>query len=151
MNSFKQNMFLWFCADLSSETQGQSVGSEEDFNHGRKSPGHRLSPDHFKTVTRMLAPDWAQKMLCITVLLCPIGKQHLLSSFRVCTQRLLSRHNYPVRSPGLWMQGKLLFSTFVTRNEGTTDDSGKRFGCYQQEHSNLHRQKILFLTDHKVL
>ena len=29
-----------------------------------------------------LNPDWAQKMLCITVL-CPIGKQHLLSSFRV--------------------------------------------------------------------
>ena len=83
VNSFKQNMFFWFCADLSSETQGQSVGSEEDFNHGRKSPGHRLSPDHFKTVTRMLAPDWAQKMLCITVLLCPIGKQHLVSSFRV--------------------------------------------------------------------
>ena len=35
------------------------------FKHGRKSP--QLSPDHFQTVKRMLAPDWAQKMLCIIV------------------------------------------------------------------------------------
>ena len=32
-----------------------------------KPPGYRLSPDHFQTVIRMLAPDWAQKMLCIIV------------------------------------------------------------------------------------
>ena len=32
-----------------------------------KAPGYRLSPDHFQTVNRMLAPDWAQKMLCIIV------------------------------------------------------------------------------------
>ena len=31
---------------------------------GGKAPGYRLSPDHFQTVERMLAPDWAQKMLC---------------------------------------------------------------------------------------
>ena len=38
-----------------------------------------LSPEHFQTVKRMLAPDWAQKCF---VLLCPIGEQRLLSSFR---------------------------------------------------------------------
>ena len=32
-----------------------------------RAPGYRLSPDHFQTVKRMLAPDWAQKMLCIMV------------------------------------------------------------------------------------
>ena len=32
---------------------------------GGKAPGYRLSPDHFQKVKRMLAPDWAQKMLCI--------------------------------------------------------------------------------------
>ena len=47
----------------------------------------------------------------------------------------------PVRSPSLFMQGKLSFSTFLTRNEGTTDESKKRFGCYQQEQSNL-RKKV---------
>ena len=33
---------------------------------GRAS-GYRLSPDHFKTVKRIVAPDWAQKMFCIIV------------------------------------------------------------------------------------
>ena len=32
-----------------------------------RAPGYRLSPDRFQTVKRMLAPDWAQKMLCIMV------------------------------------------------------------------------------------
>ena len=34
---------------------------------GGKTPGYWLSPDHFQTVKRMLAPDWAQKMVCIIV------------------------------------------------------------------------------------
>ena len=34
---------------------------------GGKAPGYRLSLDRFQTVERMLAPDWAQKMLCIIV------------------------------------------------------------------------------------
>ena len=70
----------------SSETQGQSVGSGEKARRkfssmGGRAAGYRLSPDHFQTVKRMLAPDWAQKMLYYCVL-CPIGEQHLLSSFR---------------------------------------------------------------------
>ena len=32
-----------------------------------RTPGYRLSADHFQKVKRMLAPDWAQKMLCIIV------------------------------------------------------------------------------------
>ena len=36
---------------------------------------------------------------------------------------------------------KLSFSSLLTRNEGTTDDSGKRFGCYQHNHCNLQRSK----------
>ena len=58
--------------DSSSETQGRSVGPGEKARQkfsskGGKAPGYRLSPDHFQTVKRMLAPDWAQKMLCIIV------------------------------------------------------------------------------------
>ena len=34
---------------------------------GGRAPGYRLSADHFQKVKRMLAPDWAQKMLCIIV------------------------------------------------------------------------------------
>ena len=34
---------------------------------GGRAPGYRLSQDHFQTVKGMLAPNWAQKMLCIIV------------------------------------------------------------------------------------
>ena len=49
----------------SSETQGRSVGLGEKARRkfsstGGKAPGYRLSPDHFQTVKRMLAPAWAQ-------------------------------------------------------------------------------------------
>ena len=58
--------------------QGQSVGSGEKARRkfsstGGRASGYRLSPHHFQTVKRMLAPDWAQKK-CF-VLLCPIGEQ----------------------------------------------------------------------------
>ena len=90
----------------------------------------------------MPSPDWAQKMLCIIV---PNRRTHLLSSFRaVRTGRLLSRHTSMVHSPSLCVQGKLLFSTFLTRNEGTTDESKKRLGCYQQEQFNLPREYSVF-------
>ena len=62
------------------------------------------------------------------VLLCPIGEQFLLSSFREFVHDgVLSCQTCPVRSLSLCEQGKLLFSTFLTRNEGTTDESKKRW------------------------
>ena len=56
----------------SSKTQGQSVAPAEKEGQkfsgmGVRAPGYRLSPDHFQTAKRILAPDWAQKMLCIIV------------------------------------------------------------------------------------
>jgi len=54
------------------ESLGQSVGLAEKVQQkflstGGRAPGYRLSPNHFQTVKRMLAPDWAQKMLGIIV------------------------------------------------------------------------------------
>ena len=86
------------CLSLSSETQGQSVGPGEKArgkfsSTGGRAPGYRLSQDHFQTVKRMLAPDWAQKMLCITV----TNRQTVSPEFFswVRTRRLLSRHSCP--------------------------------------------------------
>ena len=62
----------------------------------------------------------------------------------VRTRQLLSCHTCPVRSPSLCEQGKLLFSTFLTRNKGTTDESKKRLGYYQQEQLNLPREYSVF-------
>ena len=55
----------------------------------------------------------------------------LLVSYNFSARQLLSRHSVPVRSPTLCVRGKRSFSTFLTRIEGTTDESKNRFGCYQ--------------------
>ena len=65
-----REMILRVYLHTSSETQGRSVGPGEKarrkfLSTGGKAPGYRLSPDHFQKVKRMLAPDWAQKKLCI--------------------------------------------------------------------------------------
>ena len=90
----------------------------------------------------MPAPDWAQKMLCIIV---PNRRTVSPLFFPwVRKWRLLSYHTCPVRSSSLCEQGKLLFSTSLTRNEGTTDESKKRLGCYQREQFNLPREYSVF-------
>ena len=113
----------------SSETQGQSVGSGEgarrEFSStGERVPGYRLSSNYFQKFkrSRLLI---GHKKCC--VLFCPISEPFVLSSFI----EFVHDGYCPVRSPSLCEQGKLLFSTFLTRNsEGTTDESKKRLGCY---------------------
>ena len=51
------------------------------------------------------------------VLLCPIGEQFLLSSFR----EFVHDGYCPVRSPSLCVQGKLIFSTFLKNNLETKE------------------------------
>ena len=114
-------------------------GATKVFKYGRKSP----LPNYFQKFKRMLAPDWTQKMLCIIVPNRRTVSPEFFSWVR--TRRLLSRHSCPVCSPSsVCVQGKLLFSTFLTRNEGTTDESKKRLGCYQQEQFNLPREYSVF-------
>ena len=102
----------------SSETQGQSVESGEKARRtfsstGGKASGYRLSSDHFQTVKRMLASDWAQKN--VLYYCAPIGEQHRLSSFRVFVQDgycLAVPRLYctcPFRSPRLCVQGNFIF------------------------------------------
>ena len=69
------------------------------------------------------------------VLLCPIGEQFLLSSFREFVH-----DGYCLAAPvhqACACKGNFnLFSTFLPRIEGTTDESKKRLGCYQQKKVN---------------
>ena len=88
---------------------------------GGRAPVYRLSPDHFQTVRRMLVTDWHKKCF---VLLCPIGEQFLLSSFR---QFVRDGYRCPVRSP-----------TFPNQKRRNYQEVEKRFVCYQQEQFNLH-------------
>ena len=121
---------------------GREKRRDESFQVCFQVFGYLLSLNYFQKFKRMPARDWAQKMLCIIV---PDRRTVSPEFFSwVRTRRLLSRHTCPVRSPSLCVQGKLLFSTFLTRNEGTTDESKKRLGCYQQEQFNLPREYSVF-------
>ena len=136
----------------SSETQGQSVESGEKAgpkfsSTGDRAPGYRLSPNYFQKFKQIPAPDWAQKMLCIIV---PNRRTVSPEFFSwVLTRRLLSLHTCPVHSPSMCMQGKLLFSTFLTRNKGTTDKSKNIWDAISRRNS-ICPENVLFLTDHSV-
>ena len=96
----------------SSETQGQSVGGGRNFAEkfsrtGEEAPGYQVLPDHFQTASRLPAPDWAHKILCIIV---PNRRTATLESLScVLTRRLLSRLTCPARSPRLCLRVKLSF------------------------------------------
>ena len=116
-------MFVGDVADFSSEyphpqrprcsQSGREKRRDESFQARAEEP---LGTDSHWTISkrikRMLALDWAQKMICIIV---------------------------PNRRTVCSCKGNFnSFSTFLTRNEGTTDEWKKRFGCYQQEQFNMH-------------
>ena len=75
---------VWVLASLSSETQGQSVWLEkrrdESFQVQAEKP---LGTDFHRTVSKRSSECWLLigHKKCFA-LLCPIGEQHLLSSFR---------------------------------------------------------------------
>ena len=57
---------------------GREKRCDESFQAQAEKPlGTDSRADHFQTVKRILAPDWAPKRLCAR----PIGEQHLLTSF----------------------------------------------------------------------
>ena len=98
-------------------------GKRRDESSKAKAPRYRPSPDHFKTVKRMLAPHWAQ--LLSTAQSANSIAWVCLSVFVLdCYCLAIQYCTCPVRSR-LCVQEKLSFSTLLTR-KGTTDDSGKR-------------------------
>ena len=64
-------------------------GRTKVLSTGRKTPGYWLSPVYFQTIKRMLAPDWAQKILCIIVPNRRTASPEFFSWVR--TRRLLTR------------------------------------------------------------
>ena len=118
----------------SLETQGQSGGSgEKVFKHERKSPW----------VPTLSRPFQMANFKC-SVLLCPMGEQRLLFSFRVFTHDGYCAILVRFFHQGFACKGNVGNSYFaLTKNGGTTDHLGRRFRCYQQDRSNL-------LLDHSV-
>ena len=92
---------------------------------GGRAPGYRLSPEYFQTLKRMLLPDKAKKVLCIIVPNRPTVSPEFFSWVR--TRRLLSD-----------TVAQFVHQAFLTRNEGTTDESKNVSDANQQEQLNLH-------------
>ena len=120
---------------------GRSVGPGEKARRKfsstfGKAPGYRLSPDHFQTVKRMVAPDYAQKMLCIIVPNRRTVSPEFFSWVR--TRRLLPRHSCPGSFTNLVRARKTFIFYFPNQKRRNQRWVEKRFGCYQQEQLNLH-------------
>ena len=102
-----------------------------------------LSSDFKQTISKRSSECWlltGQKMLCVIVPSRQLASPEFFSC--VPTRRLLSRIlvRFVHRGCACNSQGKLSLSNFLNRNEGAIDDSWKHFGCYQWDHSNLHRE-----------
>ena len=129
----------WY--STSSETQGQSVGPgltarRTSSSMGGRAHGYRLSPDHSKRPRECWFLTGHKKFFA---LLCPIGEQHLLSSFREFVH------------DGYYLAtvARFVHQAFLTRNEGTTDES-KNVSDAISRSNLICTEKILFLTDHNV-
>ena len=147
------NLSRWFNQVLfhPRRPRGSQLGREKRLRQkfsitGERAPGYRLSPNYFQKFKQMPPPDWAQKVLCIIVPNRRTVSPEFFSWVR--TRRLLSLHTCLVRSPSLCVQGKLIILTFLTRNEGTTEESKKHLGCYQQKQFNLPREYPVFDRSH---
>ena len=106
----------------SSETQGQSVGPGEKARRKFSSTGGKpLGTDSHRTVSKRSSECWLLigHKKCF-VLFCPIGEQHLATVARFVHQ------------------------AFLTRNEGTTDESKNVSDAISRSNS-ICTEKILFL------
>ena len=139
-----QNVFFkWGAfAHPSSETQGQSVGLRKGatkiFKHERKNPWVPTLSGPFPS-GQANAGSWLGTKNALYYCAQSANSFSWVLFVSSYTTAIVSP-DFPTSSPSLFVQGKLSFSTFLTRNEGTTDESKKRFGCYQQEQFYLHKK-----------
>ena len=99
-----------------------------------------LGTDSHQTISKRSSECWLLigHKKCF-VLLCPIGEQFLLSSFREFVH------------DGYYLAtvARFVHQAFLTRNEGTTDESKNVSDAISRSNS-ICTEKILFLTDHNV-
>ena len=99
-----------------------------------------LGTDSHRTISKRSSECWLLigHKKCF-VLLCPIGEQFLLSSFREFVH------------DGYYLAtvARFVHQAFLTRNEGTTDESKNVSDAISRSNS-ICAEKILFLTDHNV-
>ena len=124
-----------------SETQRRSVGPGKMKTGATKVFKHRRKRPWVPTLT---GPFPSQCCLLIGhkkcfVLLCPIGEQFLLSSFR----------EFVHDGYFLATVARFVYQAFLTRNEETINESKNVSNAIIRSNSTC-TEKILFLTDHNV-
>ena len=116
---------------------GREKRRDESFQAQAEKP---LGTDSHRTISKRSSECWLLigHKKCF-VLLCPIGEQHLLSSFREFVH------------DGYYLAtvARFVHQAFLTRNERTTDES-KNVSDAISRSNLICTEKILFLTDHNV-
>ena len=136
----------WSCVQPSSETRGQSVGTGEK---ARRKFSSMFSSIWIFTLTELFpkiqedAGSWLGTKNALYYCARSANSFSWILFVSSYTTAIVSPH-LPGSFTKLSIQGKLLFSTFLTRNEETTDESKNRLGCYKQEQLNLPREYSVF-------
>ena len=117
---------------------GREKRRDESFQSWAEEP---LGTDSHRTISKRSSECWLLigHKNCF-VLLCPIGEQFLLSS-----SREFVHDGYYLATVA-----RFIHQAFLTRNEGTTDES-KNVPDSISRSNSICTQKILFLTNHNVL
>ena len=137
----------YFCVNSSTHHPRRPRGSQsgrekrrnESFQVRTEEP---LGTDSHRTISKNSNRCWflIGHKKCF-VLLCPIGEQFLLSYFCVFVHDgyCLATFARFVHKACACKGNFYFLLPLLSRNEGTTDESKKRLGCYQQEQLNLAR------------
>ena len=122
---------------LSSKTQGRSVGREKRRNESFQAQAEKS----LGTISKRSSECWLLigHKKCF-VLLCPVGEQHLLSSFREFVH-----DGYYLATVARFVHQL----AFLTRKEGINNESKNVWDTINRSNT-ICTEKILFLTDHNV-
>ena len=116
---------------------GRVKRGDESFQAWAEEP---LGTDSHRTISKRSRECWflIGHKKCF-VLLCPIGEQHLLSSFREFVH------------DGYYLAtvARFVHQAFLARHEGATDESKNVSDAISRSNS-ICTEKILFLTNHNV-
>ena len=136
-------LWFWFWIRLAHPRRpsGSQSGREKRHDESFQAQAEELlGTDSHRTTSKRSSKCWLLigHKNCF-VLLCPIGEQFLLSSFREFVH------------DGYYLAtvARFVHQAFLTRNEGTVDKS-KNVPDAIRRNNSICTDKILFLTDHNV-
>ena len=133
-----KNLVRSILGDPGAVSRVERKGRTKVFKYGRKNPWV-LTPTELFPKIEADAASWLSAKNALYYCAQSANSFSWVLFMGSYTTAIVSPH-FAGSFTNLCVQGKLLFSTLLTRNEGTTDESKKRLGCHQQEQFNLPRE-----------